>query len=124
MFDDYSKQPLLSMVVSSGVLTPREQFVFRMYDLGGRNLARLAREFGVSREILAREHRAACRKLDREYARARQMSLAEAWRHYMPGYKPWQKQRDFVSRVAAAPISGWPVGFSAFHCDRQRCPRP
>jgi Zn-dependent peptidase ImmA (M78 family) len=92
MFEDRTKQPLLSMIVSSRLLTPREQFVFRMYDLARLNLAELARQFGVSREILAREHRAACRKLDREYEVSKKLSPREMWLRYMPGYKPWQKK--------------------------------
>lgn len=87
--------------VVSGVLTPRERWVLNLYDIGGISLSVAARQCGVSREILARAHRAACRKLDREYdfVTNPRRGMPAIWKRYLPGGKPWdgRKWRSLLS---------------------------
>ncbi|NMC34516.1 MAG: hypothetical protein GYA36_19005 [Veillonellaceae bacterium] len=87
-------EAVVSAVISS-VLLPREQWVLRMYDLMGIPLSALAKSCGVSREVMARLHRSACRKLDREFGfvTSPKRDLKDIWKKYLPGAKPWENRK-------------------------------
>lgn len=88
-----ARRNLVTSAVLTSCLTPREGWVVRMIEFNNWTASELARMCGVSREIIARLHRSAHRKLEKEFPKARNMSIKQVWKTYLPGAKPWGNKR-------------------------------